>query len=286
MGQLFDAALNSYFGSSEGAFSVVTNNEYKKSQVTFTGPEQKLVEAFFGNKLAGRNGNIDEIRSRGIKPNLDFRLFPSGRIVSLTVSYKTNRPTELRYYMRADAFKPLEGEHWCVFIRDNEIWLGSFSNFTLDLVASNGPSDVDRGAILEPETDSYQDVLNSKEPTQTISAQLSWSRNPKVARTALIKANYKCELRPDFPSFLQKGTDRTFLEAHHLIPMRLQNLFKSRSLDVVDNICALNPLAHRMLHHADFGAIEVHLSKLIATRKPLLQSLGINEYDVLGMYNK
>ncbi|NJR13203.1 MAG: hypothetical protein HC779_01420 [Phyllobacteriaceae bacterium] len=46
MGAKFGPELTAFFECDEGAYSVITEDEYKKSQVTFVGPEQELAESF------------------------------------------------------------------------------------------------------------------------------------------------------------------------------------------------------------------------------------------------
>ncbi len=285
MGLAFTAELNAFFGSTRGAYSKVTNDEFNKSQVTFVGAEQDLAESFFGNRLDGHHGSIEAIRASGFDPEFEFRIHPSGAVKRLTVSYKTNRAGELRFYARKDVFKPNPGEYWCIFQRGDEIWLGSFTDWTLAAINDGILQPRPRALILEPEIDSYQDLINLNDPAKVQTTLLRWRRNPNVAATALKNSGYVCEVHPEYPSFFFRGTSRIFVEAHHLIPMSLQDQFGKKSLDQIDNICVINPLSHRMLHHADFGVIESDLNKLIAKRSGLLSRLGLSKYDILEMYN-
>ncbi len=285
MGIAFNAELNAFFGSSRGAYSKITSDEYNKSQVTFTGPEQDLAESFFGHRLDTHHGSIEAIKASGFDPEFEFRIHPSGAIKKLTVSYKTNRVGELRFYARKDVFKPHPGEYWCIFQRGNEIWLGSFTEWTLIAIMNGVLQPKPRELILEPEVDSYQDLINLSEPERVQTTVMKWRRNPNVAAVALRNSGYVCEVHPEYPSFYFRGTNRKFVEAHHLIPMNLQDQFGNNSLDQIDNICVINPLSHRMLHHADFGVIEGDLNRLIAKRSNLLSRLGLSKYDILEMYN-
>ncbi len=62
------------------------------------------------------------------------------------------------------------------------------------------------------------------------------------------------------------------MEAHHLVPLQKQELFKT-SLDVDANIVCLCPLCHRKLHYGK--DIREELKKLFDTRKELLEKSGI-----------
>lgn len=69
------------------------------------------------------------------------------------------------------------------------------------------------------------------------------------------------------------------------LPMSLQEQFRV-SLDVVTNICCLNPLSHRMLHHGIFSEIEEPLVRLIRKRPAIHKVLGLLESDILAIYDR
>jgi 5-methylcytosine-specific restriction enzyme A len=278
----FNANLKAYFQADEGGFSIVTANEFSKKQITFVGPEQAITEAFFGTHLSYRHGNREDIIATGHDPDLLFRYFPSGEIVPLTVSYKTNRPNELRMYLRSASFKPRAGEYWGVFRRGMEIWLCNFSATWLEQL-QNDPALFQERQALEPEVDDFQDVLNENRPDQIESRTMKWKRNPKVAAEALKRSNYKCEIFPSMVSFLARRTNKPYMEAHHLVPMGLQGSYEA-NLDCLQNICILNPYAHRLLHHAASDVVLPEVLKLVSTRKAFIKEIGLVEDDVIGIY--
>lgn len=286
MGIPFSTKMLQFFLCEMGAYSVVTNDEHKKSQATFVGPEQVLVEQFFGDKLKDRHGSLEDIIAKNIDPNLEFRIFPVGTRKGLTVSYKTGRANELRLYFRKDVFKPAAGDFWLVFVRENEIWLASLTQSTLDGIENGNIKPQPRLSILAEESDDieYQDEVNGTPPAQRLVQQLKWVRNPLLARKALAAANFSCELKPNWPSFKVSSTGNWFVEAHHLIPLSRQSLFGDVNLDTVENICVLNPTCHRMIHFAGLETIEQDLLKLIQKRSALLDRLGIIKDDVLTYY--
>ncbi|NJR13202.1 MAG: hypothetical protein HC779_01415 [Phyllobacteriaceae bacterium] len=220
----------------------------------------------------------------GIQPEFSFRIHPTGEIKELTVSYKKGRPNELRYYARKETFKPRHGNHWCIFRRGTEIWLGSFSDWLLNAILNGTVSPAPRDKILEPESDDYQMVLNNNKPEQIATTSLLWKRSPKIAASALQVYGRVCELHPEYPKFLSRASNLVFVEAHHLVPMKLQDQFSGKQLDVVENICILNPLSHRKLHHGRLQDIESDLGRLIEKRTDFLASLGLQRFDILEMY--
>lgn len=286
MSNLFTPALNAYFGSETGAYSPVTNDEFGKSQVTLVGPEQELAEKILADRLPFNHGSIEAIRAAGHNPEFEFRKFPTGERIKLTLSYKTGKPNELRLYLRKDEFKPKPSENWSIFLRDGELWLGHFSKWLETEIAKGSGAVSGRETALETEEDSYQDRINRSPPTQKTTTTMAWDRNPQIAFEALERSGYNCEVRPDLETFVSRSSGRPFLEAHHLIPMKIQSEFPTKNLDTVQNICVLSPFAHRKLHHAPFAEILPDLKKLLAPRKQFLEYLTIVEDDVLGMYRR
>jgi 5-methylcytosine-specific restriction enzyme A len=286
MGKSFSEKMLRFFECEEGAYSVVTSDEHKKSQATFVGPEQTLAERFFGADLKERHGSLGDIKAKGIDPNLEFRIFPVGTRKGLTVSYKTGKANELRIYFRKDVFKPAADDYWLVFVKQNAIWLASLTKSTLEGIESGNIKPKPRISILEEEIDDieYQEEVNGSAPALRRVQQLKWVRKPSIAKKALGVANFKCELKPDWPTFRVSATGNWFVEAHHLIPLSRQPLFGDVNLDTEENICVLNPTCHRMLHFAGLEFIEQDLLKLIKRRSALLDRLGIKKDDVLTYY--
>ena len=280
----FDKAMLDYFQAARGAFSAVTDDEFSKSQVTFTGFERDIVEDILGKKLKDHHGNMDEIKKKGIDPEINYRLFPSGKIVSLTTSYKTNKPRELRYYTKADVYKPKAGDFWGIFEKDGELWLCHFSAKFLQALRSGKLNSPDAQPYIEPEVDDFQEHVNGlfKKSEKTTFA---FDRSITVARMALESASFKCELLPGAESFMSRRTGRPYMEAHHLVPMALQTEF-DQPLDHGDNVCCLHPLSHRMLHHGNFVDYQDQLVGLVRRRSALLDRLNLIEDDILSIYCK
>ncbi|MDG5751059.1 hypothetical protein P8R33_08080 [Qipengyuania sp. XHP0211] len=286
MSEKFDSALKEIFECSRGAFSVVTADENKKSQLTFVGPEQDIAEELIPD-IELRVGNKNEIEAAAGSKQVKVRRWPDGAEIDLTVGYKKKKgqkSNELRMYLNRD-FKPAPGINWCVFDRDGQLWVGQFSPNAFQL-GVNAPEKLTKSIrpLLEPELDDFQETVNSPDVKSVQSVLTRWKRNPKVAAEALSRAKYECEIFPDLQTFKIKGKNRPFMEAHHLIPMKVQPEFEV-SLDQTVNICCLNPLSHRMLHHAEYEEIKDVVSKLCGAREDFLKELGISSDDVLGFYS-
>ncbi len=102
----------------------------------------------------------------------------------------------------------------------------------------------------------------------------TWRRNPAVAKEAIIKANYSCEVDEDHVTFISSTTDKNFVEAHHLIPINNQESYKY-SLDVPGNIVSLCPNCHRRIHHATSSEKKVMLKALFKKREIALKQFGL-----------
>jgi hypothetical protein len=281
----FDANMSEYFGAELGAYSVVTNDEHNKSQITFVGPEKEIALAYFGDRLNNNHGSRDDIERAGGNPDLEFRVFPSGDRIKLTVSFKKGRPNELRYYLKLGDFKPKAGDYWGLFIRQHEIWMCQFSEWMLLQIKAGLLGSKNSFNFLEPDDDGFQELINSAPPSQVMAQATKWKRDPSLASKALQANGYICELYPKLRTFVSKSSGNTYQEAHHLVPMSQQANI-TENLDSLDNICVLGPFAHRKIHHAKFDFILPDLRILIRKRPSLLERLNILEDDVLGFYNR
>lgn len=101
---------------------------------------------------------------------------------------------------------------------------------------------------------------------------------------ALECANYMCECNNNHKSFVRKSNMKNYTEAHHLIPLKYQHLFKY-SLDNPANIVSLCSTCHNRLH---YGAdIKEPLKKLYELRKKQLEDfrIPITFEELMKLYN-
>lgn len=127
--------------------------------------------------------------------------------------------------------------------------------------------------------------LDSPQPIANNFAKNSTRRDPVKAANAREAANYLCENDPEHLSFTNKATNHNYVEAHHLVPMQLQNRF-FYSLDIEANIVALCPLCHRMIHHAKNDEKREIITKLYNERIERLKkcNIFIELDDLLNFY--
>lgn len=103
-----------------------------------------------------------------------------------------------------------------------------------------------------------------------------FARDSKIAKEALVNAEYKCEIDLNHLTFISPITKHNFVEAHHLIPMSFQASYKY-SLDVPGNIISLCPNCHREIHHGTPYNKKMLISMLYRNRQEMLKNFGINE---------
>jgi len=102
-------------------------------------------------------------------------------------------------------------------------------------------------------------------------------KNPRLAALRFLMSEYKCEVDPTHQPFISRTTKRNFVEAHHLVPARMdvQKEFRS-ALDHENNIVSLCPNCHRRLHHAISDEKKDTLKYLYKKRKKDLEIAGIH----------
>ncbi|UOK56169.1 DUF3578 domain-containing protein [Bacillus sp. OVS6] len=125
-------------------------------------------------------------------------------------------------------------------------------------------------------------------PNQTSTGgRQQWKRNPSIAKESLFNANYQCEFDNDHITFTSEVSGENFVEAHHLIPMKLQGNFNN-SLDVPGNIVSLCPNCHRMIHHASKIQREDIIKRLFQIKENELKYFNIylTVEEIIDAYNK
>lgn len=93
-----------------------------------------------------------------------------------------------------------------------------------------------------------------------------YSRSPKVARAALSRAGYLCEVDPTHQSFLRRDGITMYMEPHHLIPMSLTDFF-GVDLDREQNIFSLCSNCHNQIHYGAKEDVQNLVAKLFLSRE-------------------
>lgn len=116
---------------------------------------------------------------------------------------------------------------------------------------------------------------NNRVPELLPGSTTKYRTNPRIAKTALMIADFKCEInKADHITFLSKN-GRQFMEAHHLIPMHAQKDF-AVNLDRVENIVCICPNCHSAIHLGSDSVRLDYLRALYDKRIDALRAVGID----------
>ncbi len=271
----FGVVQKSFFRASDGAYSRVTQREVYDSQITLTGEEVDLVTAYFGNEGI-HNGPVKSNPKAALKT---FHLYSqSGGITEIKANLVFPKPSksELRLYLSKRTFMPETGQIWFIFIADERLCIGAMNE---ERWRSLGRDDVDDDTYI---SDIYDEVRQPEYIEK--SGGLILQRDPRLALVRFKAVKYRCEADPTHMLFTARATGFPFLEAHHLLPLKYQRHFPS-SLDMQENIVALCPHCHRLIHHATVDQTRPLLDALFERHNGLQKRFNIDAAHLYRLYN-
>lgn len=110
-----------------------------------------------------------------------------------------------------------------------------------------------------------------------------YPRSRTVAKNALNKACFMCEVSDQHKLFKRKNSNINYTEPHHLVPLYAADNFPDIDLDREQNVVSLCSGCHNWLHYG--SDIDVILKPLYEKRCELLRSIGIDiSYDRLKKF--
>ena len=215
----FGVVQTDRFNALGGSYSIVTDRELYDSQITATDAETILLESYF--RSIGETiyrGNVASNRTAAKKK---FRLYPSGRKITLNLVYPKLLRSELRLYLSSRAgFMPQKGDVWFLFVsKQNELWIGAMPE-----------------REWRQENSSYREDGLAVAADSVVDQRLGKRRQKRdkdLVDKRLKLSKYKCEFDPSHKLFIARATGCPYLEVHHIIPNGLQRHYK-RSLDVLE----------------------------------------------------
>ncbi len=269
----FGAVQKRKFGTQGGAYSLVTEREHHDSQITLTDHEAALVIRHFGRE----NVHVGNVRSNETLSSKQFRLFPDGKTIHLNIVYPKPEKTELRLYISSRAgFKPSGGEVWFIFLKADNIWIGSMTESKWRIESSE---------LKQDESDEvYQTAVHDTDTVRIakLKERDTYARDRKIAVQRMEIAGYTCEFNSSHELFISRFSKKPYLEAHHLIPIGLQGEF-NKPLDTIHNVFCLCPFCHRAVHHAEEPLARSILNSL-ASKYPILDEFDLSLPDLYGLY--
>jgi 5-methylcytosine-specific restriction protein A len=270
----FGANQKLKFDTDSGSYSIVTDREHYDSQITATDSEADLLINFFGLK----NIHVGKVALDKAKALKKFKLHPSGKEIELNLVFPKAHKTELRLYLSTRAgFKPEPDSIWFMFVKDDDLWIGSMTEHEW--------RDENIIIVYDETEGAYQDSISELDEVKInkLKARDIFSRDRNLALERIKMSKYKCEYSSSHDIFISRHTNLPYLEAHHLVPMALQKITKKK-LDIIENIFSLCPYCHRAIHHADKNLTIDIIDSLSNKRPQLLDALSINTNDIYGFY--
>lgn len=88
---------------------------------------------------------------------------------------------------------------------------------------------------------------NARHINQTV-----WKRSSIIKLQSIESAGYQCEINPAHMTFTAKGNNLPYMEGHHALPMRVQNMF-TRSLDIYQYCMCASDMSSAFTLWCGFG---------------------------------
>lgn len=238
--------------------------------------ESQLIQ-FIPSYYAGKVGTSESINSVYVEVN-DFFKIDTNKMKDAIIE---NGSKVLEVKNRSPFFYVNLSEEFenylSIFLRDD--------NFDLYNEEISFQKNVERLVIPKDEL-RIQDVARDKPKRIRNGSSISYKRNEKTAKKAIVAAQYQCEVNSTHQFFISRITGKNYVEGHHLIPMEFQSEI-STSIDVEANIISLCPLCHKKIHHATYEDIKPIIISLFNQRKERLLSCEIEiSIEQLLLYYK
>ncbi|MBY0063556.1 HNH endonuclease [Priestia aryabhattai] len=279
-------------GAEIGAASPITLREATGDKsVTLDKFEKEVIKASYPEmdfpRKGGVGNNDDSKESKFfVHPYNDLENF---NLRTVSIVYPKSKGNELRlYFSKSSGFtidsgmfnhKKNEEEtppHWYIYKRPEDDFphIGMADlNFLNEYILHFENNDfLDKE---DAEDAAYQaNLQNELGKKRVLTSSSRFQRNIQESAQALKKANFICEVSSTHETFLSSVSGKPYVEGHHLIPLSLQDQFEL-TIDIKENIVALCPNCHRLLHHSTNDDKEKILLKLWTERKNLLSKKGI-----------
>ena len=157
------------------------------------------------------------------------------------------------------------------FKTPDNITLGEYLNSLNSDDESKEPvSDADKDDEI---TESYYGEISDVPPEEkTRDGVKFYPRNEKAKKIAMMQSGNVCALPTCKHHLFKTKKGKTYLEAHHLIPISVCKEFNS-NIDIPENIVCLCPSCHREIHHGEDA--ERMISELYEERKEVLEKKNI-----------
>lgn len=115
--------------------------------------------------------------------------------------------------------------------------------------------------------------------------------NPLLGKVAIKRAYYHCERNFRHETFLSRKTNKKYMEAHHLVPVKFQQEMWERfhvNIDCVENLISLCPTCHKAIHLGTREVQDRMIEELFRICEPKYNAIGfmITLDEVKELYHR
>lgn len=275
--------------ATSGAFSIVTNREATGDRsITLDRYEKEVMaEKYDLTRIVRKGSYIEEARSERLKfiTFTDYQL-NNFEYNDIPIVYPKESGNEIRLYMQGRLrFQGNTNDVFLIFNRqENDV---PIIGFLSPLQWEQLLRQAERNFILyeqDHDDDVYLKNIVLQQAGQAVPfSSYRFQRNYSLALQALENANFKCEYNPEHITFISPITQKSFMEAHHLIPLAFQKNH-IHSLDNIGNIYSLCPICHRAIHYGDSQTKRIILEKLYYSRNMFFENQLGTDFGKLCFY--
>lgn len=290
MGWINNELLELLEAESGAASSITLREATGDKSVTLDKLEKTVLQGLYPDMDFPRKGGADDNDAQKV---FKFFVHPyndmeNSNLRTVSIVYPKRTGNELRLYFNksseftidSDTFHSKATEerdpHWYIFQKHGDEFphigmadLAFFEEYRLQF-ENDGfleKEDIDDTVFQA----SLQNELGKK---RILTSSSRFQRNIRESAQALKEANFTCEVNSTHRTFISAASAKPYVEGHHLIPLSLQDQFEL-TIDIKENIVALCPNCHRLLHLGTNDDKEKILFKLWTDRKDLLFKRGI-----------
>lgn len=281
-------------GAVAGAYSVLSKREGTGDRsITVDRHEKSVLSHIYPPDTFKRKGGAaDDGKNKNIKfLTIDYDNYFKSYIKEVPLVYPKQDKNELRLYMQdQNGFSGNPNDVFVIFYKSRDpyptigfIPEGKWNNFFRDMHERNNTiSSIDFQDIEDSE---YQrSILLVEAGAPIAQTRLVQQRDPNIARQAIIRSQYQCDIDINHVSFISPTTQEMYMEAHHIIPMSQQKSFNPVSLDQIDNVVSLCPTCHKKIHLGTVNDKVEMLKMQFQRRIEFMSTLGVDLNKLLSFY--
>jgi 5-methylcytosine-specific restriction protein A len=254
----------------------VTTAEAKKGHITVRAVDAPLFSAVFSPIYTEKEAMRD--LRKGLHT---FYRDSDGKRLLLKLVFRNPPRKELRlYFNQREGFKARAGEVIYARFSGRTASIGIRSTKIKDEAAINRKLPLAR---IDEIGDQINLLVHTQPKYRKLLARTVPARCVRLVEECMKNAAYICEAGFESPEFISKSTGQRYLEGHHLIPLSLQKEIRF-NLDVLSNLFALSPHAHRAIHFGDEATIKGIIDTLVEKRSRILEDTGMSKQALYRIY--